>query len=160
MSLSLHEQYMNKNCARSCGTCGKITKTAQTKTKSETIIPDYIPNDQELQNAAEKFGEKQAMSGLEASRTLEVIQRSIKYMASDQVMTLPETYRANCRNKNELCSFWAGYGRAFLLSLHECRRYVPNIQLLFHCILGECNANEAYMKVNCAPACMTCHLIE
>lgn len=125
---SNNPSYMRSNCAMSCGTCDKIANKAVTKTGTRTRT------DEEVLAATAKFGERQLAEGGDAVETLALIEDSVTYMTSDQVMSLPATIRENCRNKNELCSFWA---------------YV-----------GECEANQSFMKINCAPACKTCHLID
>ena len=85
-------------------------------------------------DASTKFGERQRADGHERARTLEIIEASVEYMSSSQFTELTQEIRDNCINRNELCSFWAQ--------------------------IGECEANQGFMKVNCAPACKSCHLIE
>jgi len=60
--------------------------------------------------ATERFGDRQVAEGDDAAHTLELIKQSIDYMASDQVMSLPKTIREGCRNKHDLCTFWATVG--------------------------------------------------
>ena len=50
----------------------------------------------------------------------------------NEVMVQPKyaSVKEDCKNKHELCSFWA---------MH-----------------GECDKNPGYMKTNCAPACLSC----
>ncbi|KAL9187261.1 hypothetical protein ACHAXT_001364 [Thalassiosira profunda] len=57
------------------------------------------------------------------------------YMA-DEVMVDPKyaSVRGKCKNKHELCSYWA--------------------------MLGECTNNPSYMQTNCAPACQSCEQME
>jgi len=57
------------------------------------------------------------------------------YMAN-VVMVDPSysSVRDTCRNKHERCSYWA--------------------------MIGECDVNPAYMKVQCAPACQSCDQIQ
>jgi prolyl 4-hydroxylase len=82
-----------------------------------------------------KFGKKQQATGNKADLTLDVIRQMVDYMEnSDEFMALPAKIQDNCKNNNELCSFWAA--------------------------IGECEANVGFMKIQCAPACRTCHLID
>ena len=50
----------------------------------------------------------------------------------DQVLVDPKyaSVKTECRNKHELCNFWAS--------------------------IGECDKNPGYMKTNCAPSCKSC----
>lgn len=54
----------------------------------------------------------------------------------DEVLVKPDyaSVRATCRNQNALCAYWA--------------------------FLGECEANPDWMKIHCAPVCMTCERID
>ena len=57
------------------------------------------------------------------------------YMAN--VVMVEKSYKSvrdRCKNEHELCSFWA--------------------------MLGECDKNPSYMKVNCAPACQSCEQLD
>lgn len=98
---------MHSNCALSCGTCGKIATRAGTK---ETRTTRKLSSEDAIA-ATEKFGNRQRADGDDAVRTLAVIEDSVAYMTSDQVMSLPVTIRDNCRNKNDLCSYWALVGK-------------------------------------------------
>jgi len=86
-----------------------------------------------LTEATTEFGVKQEATGSERPQTLEVIRASIEYMKKE-THNLPERIRDECLNRKELCAFWA--------------------------VVGECQNNEAYMLVNCAPSCKSCHLID
>jgi prolyl 4-hydroxylase len=88
----------------------------------------------ENQRESAKFGTMQTVKGSRSNDTATRLAESVAYMQSDQMTELPEKVRTNCQNRNELCTFWA--------------------------VIGECEKNAAYMKTNCAPACMTCHLID
>jgi prolyl 4-hydroxylase len=68
--------------------------------------------------------------------TLKTIDESIKYMMNLWSNNDPEHNRINykCRNVDNDCSRWAAQ--------------------------GECESNEEWMQVNCAPACQTCHLLD
>lgn len=114
--------YMLKSCAKSCGSC-----TIQGQQKLKDM--DSTPEDKTTQ-----FGKRQEAKGSKAKETLKLIAESVEYMKSADVQTLSAKIRDNCKNKHNLCSFWA--------------------------VLGECEANKSFMKTNCAPACQTCHLID
>jgi prolyl 4-hydroxylase len=80
------------------------------------------------------FGIQQIVDGAQAVEIASRILDSIAYMESDMVSQLDESVRAECQNRNELCASWA--------------------------VLGECEQNSGYMQKNCAPSCMTCHLLD
>jgi prolyl 4-hydroxylase len=86
------------------------------------------------QEQTKSFGVLQSVEGAKKDDALKRVIESIAYMASDTVVELDESIRAKCQNRHELCAFWA--------------------------VIGECEKNAAYMKTNCAPSCMTCHLID
>jgi prolyl 4-hydroxylase len=92
-------------------------------------------SDKELLERTAKFGELQTATGDKKDLTLKVIRDMVEYMEnSDDFMALPTAIQENCQNTHELCAFWAA--------------------------IGECEANIAFMKVKCAPACKSCHLID
>jgi len=125
-----NSNYMLKTCKKSCGICEdkKVTTTATAATES-------IEDVSRMLKRTTKFGELQVASGEYTKKTLENVQEMIDYMeTSDDFLALPSRVQDNCRNKNELCSFWAA--------------------------IEECEANVAFMKIECAPACKTCHLID
>jgi hypothetical protein len=103
---SNNENYMHFNCPMSCGTCDKVVKRADTQPK--TPIKKLDAN--EVMAATAKFGDKQLVQGNDALKTLSLMEESIAYMGSDQVTSLASKIRDNCRNKHELCSFWAYIG--------------------------------------------------
>lgn len=81
------------------------------------------------------YGELQEVEGSKREETLSLIQRVNKYM-KDEVFTLDKykSVRHECKNRHSLCAFWA--------------------------VLGECEANENYMLLNCAPSCFSCEKID
>ena len=93
---------------------------------------DATPSEE--QQATTSFGVLQTIEGARKDDTLQRVKESVKYMESNDVAELDESLRTKCQNRNELCAFWA--------------------------VIGECEKNAAYMKTNCAPSCMTCHLID
>jgi len=121
--------YMHLNCAKSCGTC-VVNKQEVLQTKSSDVT--LTDEEKELLEQAAEFGEKQLVSGSEYLKTLESVRNSVEYMKKQEI-ELSQSVFQKCRNKNELCSFWAS--------------------------VGECDNNEAFMELNCAPACHVCDLI-
>merc|ERR1719232_1219747 len=63
----------------------------------------------------------------------DIIKKSVDYMRNlgDE---LSQEIKDSCRNKHKLCAFWAS--------------------------IGECEANVAYMKVQCGPSCLSCEMID
>jgi prolyl 4-hydroxylase len=105
------------------------------KSEERKLLTTLSLNNVELLERTAKFGEKQTATGNQADTTLDVVREMVEYMeSSDEFMALPTALQEHCRNTNELCAFWAA--------------------------IGECEANIAFMKVKCAPACKSCHLID
>lgn len=117
--------YMLKYCRKSCGVCIAEPEMEEDRMK-------YV---EDILSKTANFGEIQTASGDKKHRTIEIVREMIEYMEqSNEFNELPPKIQQNCRNKNELCSFWA--------------------------VIGECENNKSYMKIQCAPACRTCHLID
>jgi prolyl 4-hydroxylase len=116
--------------------CPKSCGTCNEFKNQERILQRTLnESDVDLLERTSKFGEKQTATGSEAHRTLDVVREMVEYMeSSDEFMALPTAVQEHCRNTNVLCAFWAA--------------------------IGECEANIAFMKVKCAPACKSCHLID
>ncbi|CAJ1947709.1 unnamed protein product [Cylindrotheca closterium] len=123
---------MNENCARSCTACEKI-KQRKTKEYPASTEELAVDTDVILEESA-SFGEKQVADGGERRQTIARVKATIDYMASEKFTKLSPAIKESCMNRNELCAFWA--------------------------ILGECEKNEAYMVIQCAPSCYSCHLID
>jgi prolyl 4-hydroxylase len=105
------------------------------KGQERKLLRTLSESDVDLLERTAKFGEKQTATGDQAALTLDVVREMLEYMeGSDEFMTLPNAVQEHCRNTNDLCAFWAA--------------------------IGECEANIAFMKVKCAPACKSCHLID
>ena len=68
------------------------------------------------------------------SKTMDAIEKSVKYMQRVWKDNEFERVRHKCRNQHEDCTYWAS--------------------------LGECDANPKYMQLNCAPACETCDQLD
>jgi prolyl 4-hydroxylase len=131
-------KWMKEHCAKSCHSCGKYRNkqpktateeaTAQVKTTPTTDTEDLGTK------VSADFGEVQTATGKDREKVLERINSTVAYLASDDVMNMPEKVREGCKNQHALCSFWQ--------------------------LVGECEVNKAYMATNCAPACHSCHLID
>jgi prolyl 4-hydroxylase len=103
--------------------------------KCETIADDKIEDVSMMLSRTAKFGAIQSAAGNRQEITVNTVKSMLDYMEkSDDYLSLPSKIRNNCKNNNELCSFWAA--------------------------IGECENNIAFMKIQCAPACQTCHLID
>lgn len=122
-------KYMLRSCKKSCGIC---TDPVETKVTTKTDPNEDVAR---MLRKTIEFGETQRVDGNSKEKTLQNIRDMIFYMeSSEEFLSLDSKVQHNCKNKNELCSFWAA--------------------------IGECEANIAFMKVQCAPACKTCHLID
>lgn len=77
------------------------------------------------------FGEAQVVDSKHEASILERIQEARAYL-HDEVLVDPKyrDVRDFCRNKHADCAFWS--------------------------VIGECEKNPAYMKINCAPVCKSC----
>eukprot|EP00339_Tiarina_fusa_P009549 CAMPEP_0117006418 /NCGR_PEP_ID=MMETSP0472-20121206/6654_1 /TAXON_ID=693140 ORGANISM="Tiarina fusus, Strain LIS" /NCGR_SAMPLE_ID=MMETSP0472 /ASSEMBLY_ACC=CAM_ASM_000603 /LENGTH=452 /DNA_ID=CAMNT_0004707879 /DNA_START=465 /DNA_END=1823 /DNA_ORIENTATION=- len=129
-------KYMKVNCAKSCNSCTKKPKPTVPNRATLGASSTEVGEEDKLAIVTDsaKYGTQQTADGSEWKQTLVLVQATSEYMESEQVTALPSKIRDNCKNQNELCSFWA--------------------------IIGECEKNKSFMKVNCAPACKTCHLID
>ncbi|VEU43549.1 unnamed protein product [Pseudo-nitzschia multistriata] len=96
----------------------------------KTQTKDFVDLIQRTAN----FGVTQTASGAQKMTTLDHMEKMMNYLGSDDYKSLPSQIKMHCKNQNELCSFWAG--------------------------IGECENNKSFMKVQCAPACQSCHLID
>jgi len=100
---------------------------------------DLAADDRALLAAVAAYGKPQKIEGASADATMEVVRGTVAYMRDDVHGTNPThalspDIVAECVNREELCAFWA--------------------------VIGECEANKAYMKLKCAPSCQTCHMID
>ena len=85
-------------------------------------LDQKVVDDLDPLEAIKKYGVEQTVDGHESVDTLNNIRRSLNYMG-----TLENT--DDCRNKHELCSFWAS--------------------------VGECEKNP-FMLTHCGPSCQSC----
>ena len=134
---------MLDNCPKSCESCDRIIQEYKFRQMEDEALnmEDYSSSSSisdlsisDLLDLTSNYGEKQVAMGDKRTETIENVISLIEYMKSDDVQNLPTKFRKECLNRNELCSFWA--------------------------VIGECEANKSYMKIQCAPACQSCHLIE
>lgn len=110
---------MHRACARSCGTCDTVIHDANSIGAAE----QYRDTVRGLEDATANFGERQLVYGEEQEKAIEAIKRSIEYMTSDLVLSLPKATREGCRNSNVQCSVWASLGTCYaqLLQIDERR---------------------------------------
>jgi prolyl 4-hydroxylase len=81
------------------------------------------------------YGSKQRADGQEEIETYRRIKQAHKYMVEQvAIESIYDSVRESCKNRDELCSFWAG--------------------------TGECEKNSDYMRSNCSPACFSCSEIQ
>jgi prolyl 4-hydroxylase len=115
--------------------CMKSCKTCpQSETKK--VTGRHLDDDSKaLLAQTTAFGIAQTAEGVQYADILTSIQATIKYMNSEETKrTVPAKILQDCQNRHELCSFWQ--------------------------VIGECEKNKAYMALNCAPVCQSCHLID
>lgn len=126
--------YMLQNCMKSCGVCEEIAEEEDQDEVAERML-DQTASVETMMERTANFGVKQIADGDQKEKTLDIVKTSLNYMEkSEDFRSLSLEIRNNCKNKNQLCSFWAA--------------------------IGECQKNMAFMKIQCAPACQTCHLID
>ena len=104
--------YMLNSCRKSCNTCN-------------VNVPAGLGSG---------YGEPQKIEGVEAKHLWPRLEKMDKYMSEEIIKPEYDKVRAECKNRNELCLFWAH--------------------------IGECDANPNFMLINCAPACETCKNID
>mmetsp|Transcript_30740 Transcript_30740/g.65924 ORF Transcript_30740/g.65924 Transcript_30740/m.65924 type:complete len:558 (-) Transcript_30740:700-2373(-) len=132
----------NENCIAwaDMGECRKNEgyMSAQCKKacgKCESVATDKVEDIDLTIKLSAKFGVTQIAEGAKRQKILKKITSTINYIESNnEYLTLPVATRENCKNNHELCSFWA--------------------------VVGECQNNVGFMKIKCAPACESCHLID
>eukprot|EP00581_Thalassiosira_minuscula_P015498 CAMPEP_0183727118 /NCGR_PEP_ID=MMETSP0737-20130205/24907_1 /TAXON_ID=385413 /ORGANISM="Thalassiosira miniscula, Strain CCMP1093" /LENGTH=509 /DNA_ID=CAMNT_0025958669 /DNA_START=53 /DNA_END=1582 /DNA_ORIENTATION=- len=119
--------YMLNHCPLSCNSC---SEQLSNNPSSERERKDLL-------EAVAKYGKPQRVEGDQASKTFEILRKTIDYMQNEIYnpnSTLSRDILEECTNREELCAFWAA--------------------------MGECEANKAYMKIKCAPSCQTCKMID
>jgi hypothetical protein len=81
----------------------------------------------------EDIGVPQVVDPNRAQATLDLIEQARQYIQKE--VMVEEKYkpvRDLCKNSHESCTFWS--------------------------LIGECEENPGYMKVNCGPACFSCEV--
>jgi prolyl 4-hydroxylase len=141
--------YMRTHCPVSCATAsnnekGSYEDTLETVANDDDDDTDVLATRIALLETTIAFGERQRADGEQAQETLELIEQTVLYLQSNLVSTSTSAapppplfddimMRHNhCRNRHELCAFWA--------------------------VLGECDINSAYMHTHCGPSCRSCHV--
>eukprot|EP00934_Nitzschia_sp_Nitz4_P009155 Nitzschia sp. Nitz4//scaffold230_size58257//49981//51289//NITZ4_006488-RA/size58257-processed-gene-0.53-mRNA-1//1//CDS//3329543271//9145//frame0 len=101
---------------------------------SFTGITSPAPQDNEQIRLGEDFGVAQTVTGSDAQAILDLLVETREYLQN--VVMVDDEYlevRELCENKNENCAMWS--------------------------LWGECEANPAYMLLNCAPVCKACDML-
>jgi prolyl 4-hydroxylase len=140
--------YMHKHCPVSCAAASNNEKgnhedTLETVANDDDNDTDGLATRIALLETTIAFGERQRADGEQAQDILELIAQTVLYLQSNLVTTSTSAsppplfddimIRHNhCRNRHELCAFWA--------------------------VLGECDINPAYMYTHCGPSCRSCHM--
>jgi prolyl 4-hydroxylase len=137
--------------------------------KRETSIGkvDGDVQDNAILQATRNFGKLQQATGTSRAQTLDVVQKSIEYMATPEVQSLSGPFKAACRNAHALCSFWATVGEC---ENNQVRHFWQPTPAIFRSYLSRVvykisnhtlvSSLQGYMKLNCAPACGSCELID
>ena len=119
-----NEEFMHKACPQSCGFCNNDG--------GDEDVPAAAVED--LTGLGAEHGEAQTVESHREEETRALIAKTDEYMKTK--VFVEETYRpvrADCLNREKMCSFWA--------------------------VEGECEANPAYMTIQCTPACLSCERI-
>jgi len=123
------EGYMDEFCGPCCMRCTAAYHDFEYQDIDDKELESSI---HKLADTSKKFGVEQVLQGNGRS-TVKVVQKMIDYMA-DMVSSVDDSdsYLIKCRNKDELCCFWAS--------------------------VGECDNPETkgYMEEYCSPCCMRC----
>jgi hypothetical protein len=126
--------YMKQSCKKACKVCSSSKVPVVNKAVTGNSKSASTKVTSEEQQKTTSFGILQTVEGSKKDEVMIRVTESIAYMESDTVSELDESIHSKCQNRHELCVFWA--------------------------VIGECEKNAGYMKTNCAPSCMTCHLID
>jgi hypothetical protein len=98
---------------------------------SFTDISSPAPNT--IGELGEDIGVPQMVDPNQAQATLDLIEQARQYMKKEVMIEAKyEPVRDLCKNNHKSCTFWS--------------------------LIGECEVNPAYMKVNCGPACFSCEV--
>lgn len=137
------------------GTCDTSTMTTTTTTIS---LPEVIDDKMDI-----GYGEPQLTVGSESKLTMERLYETKKYMEI-VVRTNATLKNLDCKNRHENCAYWAAIGKKGNLPIYARNFCIHFRTMLISCLFfsplfhkGECDANPAYMEIQCAPACLSCH---
>jgi 2OG-Fe(II) oxygenase superfamily len=128
------DQFVN-NMTDADVACMQLWKYTESKCRFSCFLCDNVEFPQPGQVLVNHVFDVQAQlaEGKERSKTLKVIKQSEDYMYNkfykETKLPLQE-----CRNQNQLCSYWASQ--------------------------GECESNPSYMTFSCGPACRTCEQMD
>jgi len=109
--------FMNKECKLSCFACNNKDKVEYIK-ESDVVEDDF--------DFGAKYGEVQKCEG----ETIEEIKQDVKDMNKYMEEEVADSIRPLCKNKQDLCVYWAH--------------------------VGECEKNPDWMSKTCGPACRKC----
>lgn len=146
-----HAAFMLRRCPNSCNACGPcVDEDERCHDWAESGECDINPRYMLLscRKACSNcggapveldFGEEQVIDANdktgEVARALEDMKQYFQALRDDPSTTIKmHGLLDNCKNRDESCAFWK--------------------------VLGECDANPNYMKLNCAAVCQTCDLLD
>jgi len=139
--------FMLHNCEKACGVCNLSQNRVQQEVKRR--YKKLHPNENNEQQKEEKeeeeekepdatetpYGVSQSIVGERGAEVRTIVNNVTNYM--DKIVFVDPKYhkvKNDCKNRHELCAFWS--------------------------LIGECEANPAFMTLSCAPTCYSCHLID
>jgi len=116
--------FMNKECKFSCNSCAIDDEMVINKVSGDSKGSEVVEDDFDF---GSKYGVKQKCEGATADEIKQELRDMDKYMEAE----VPDSIRPLCKNKQDLCAYWAH--------------------------IGECNKNEGWMSETCGPSCRKCH---
>ncbi|CAJ1949650.1 unnamed protein product [Cylindrotheca closterium] len=125
----------NMTCKDKRNACLKSAKDGMCR-KQPDLMYRLCPESCKLCKSQERtteFGVLQDIVGRDAYELSLIVKKTRKYIDSDAVLDLSPELFLNCWNRHRDCTRWV--------------------------LQGECETNRDWMRVNCAPACQSCHLI-
>mmetsp|Transcript_20650 Transcript_20650/g.29573 ORF Transcript_20650/g.29573 Transcript_20650/m.29573 type:complete len:507 (-) Transcript_20650:1616-3136(-) len=151
--------YVSAYCPKSCNTCDDLAAKASSNADIDICKDDHYQCAEwsgmgecdanpgymrnfcrraclECYDSTSQFGLEQRVPKGEGEKQLTDtrLKETVAYMKKVWEDDEFERVRHKCRNMHEDCTFWAS--------------------------IGECEANETYMKTNCGPACFSCDLLD
>ena len=167
---STHADFMKSNCAPTCQMCHLLNREEPTCSVEENGSCVQRKEDRNYSEISRRVREKIFMIETDwgepqevgysflRDRTLEMINRMNDYMTNDVLVKAEfESVRTSCRNKHQLCSFWAAKGEPNEpgRTIYHNVVFFVLTHLLQH-LAGECEKNPSYMLRDCAPSCQSC----